>query len=201
MKAILFDFDGVLTTDKYGSDSILRYLSENTEVPIDVLKREYYKINKGLLYGEYTHKDIWAAFCSNIGYDIDFRVLIDSFIETPLDHEMISLVYELKSNYLIALITDNKMDRVDEILKHYNLYDLFDVVTVSAECKCGKTDRQIFEITLNRLDVNADECVFVDNSPQNLIVPSEIGITTILFDDEARDIKQFRNNLLELLNA
>lgn len=40
MQAILFDFDGVLTVDKYGSDSILRYLSENTPVPIEVLKRD-----------------------------------------------------------------------------------------------------------------------------------------------------------------
>lgn len=58
MRAILFDFDGVLTIDKYGSDSILRYLGENTDAPIDVLKREYYKINRGLLNGEYTHKDV-----------------------------------------------------------------------------------------------------------------------------------------------
>lgn len=35
IKAILFDFDGVLTIDKYGSDSILRYLSQNTAVSIE----------------------------------------------------------------------------------------------------------------------------------------------------------------------
>lgn len=85
MRAILFDFDGVLTVDKYGSDSILRYLSENTPVPMDTLKREYYKINRGLLYGEYTHKDIWTDYCKNVGCDIDYQILIDSFINTPLD--------------------------------------------------------------------------------------------------------------------
>ena len=53
MQAILFDFDGVLTIDKYGSDSILRYLGENTDVPIDVLKREYYKIHH-MIYGKMT---------------------------------------------------------------------------------------------------------------------------------------------------
>ena len=36
MKAIIFDFDGVLTIDKYGSDSILKYLDENTDVSIEV---------------------------------------------------------------------------------------------------------------------------------------------------------------------
>ena len=199
MQAILFDFDGVLTIDKYGSDSILRYLGENTDVPIDVLKREYYKINRGLLNGEYTHKDIWPDYCKNVGYDIDFQILIDSFINTPLDNEMLSLVRELKTKYKIGMITDNKVDRITEILRFHNLTDLFDVVTISAECKCGKNDRKIFDITLESLGVEPNDCIFIDNSEKNLVVPQELGIYTILFDDENRDIENFKNYLNKLL--
>lgn len=199
MQAILFDFDGVLTIDKYGSDSILRYLGDNTNVPIDVLKREYYKINRGLLNGEYTHKDIWEDYCKNVGYDIDFQILIDSFINTPLDNEMISLVRELKTKYKIGMITDNKVDRITEILEYHNLTDLFDTVTISAECKCGKSDRKIFDITLESLGVEANECVFIDNSQKNLVVPQQLGINTILFDDENRDINEFKNQIYKLL--
>lgn len=195
MQAILFDFDGVLTIDKYGSDSILRYLSENTPVPIDTLKREYYKINRGLLYGEYTHKDIWAEYCKNVGCDIDFQILIDSFINTPLDFDMLSLVRELKTKYKIGMITDNKIDRITEILRFHNLTDLFDVVTISAECKCSKNDRKIFDITLENLNIEPSDCIFIDNSEKNLIVPQELGIRTILFDDENRDIELFRKQL------
>ena len=200
MKAILFDFDGVLTVDKYGSDSILRYLAENTDVPIDVLKKEYYKINKGLLYGQYTHKDIWNEYCKNIGADIDFQILIDSFINTPLDQDMLSVVKQLKEKYLIGIITDNKVDRIHAILENRGLTDLFDVVTVSAQCKCGKNDRKIFDVTLEALDVEARECVFIDNSEKNLVVPHEIGIHTILFDDERRDLNEFKNKLSVLVN-
>ena len=199
MKAILLDFDGVLTIDKYGSDSILRYLAENTPVSIDILKKEYYKINRGLLYGEYTHKDIWADYCKNIEYDIDFQILIDSFINTPLDDDMISFVRELKKEYIIGMITDNKVDRITEILKHHNLTDLFDIVTISAECKCGKNDRKIFDITLENLGVNPNNCVFIDNSEKNLTVPNELGISTILFDDGNRDILKFKKQLFDLI--
>ncbi len=199
MKAILFDFDGVLTIDKYGSDSILRYLAENTPVYIDVLKREYYKINRGLLNGEYTHKDIWVDYCKNVGCDIDFQILIDSFINTPLDNEMILLVRELKTKYKIGMITDNKVDRITKILEYHNLTDLFDVVIISAECKCGKNDRKIFDITLDYLNIEPNNCIFIDNSEKNLIVPQELGIHTILFDDENRDIEKFENQLNKLL--
>lgn len=193
MQAILFDFDGVLTIDKYGSDSILRYLGEHTEVPIDVLKKEYYKINRGLINGEYTHKEVWADYCKNVGCDIDYQILVDSFINTPLDNEMFSLVRELKIKYKIGMITDNKVDRITKILKHHNLSNLFDVVTISAECKCGKNDRKIFDITLDALGVEPNDCVFIDNSEKNLIVPQEMGIHTILFDDENRNINKFKN--------
>ena len=199
MKAILFDFDGVLTIDKYGSDSILKYLDENTDVSIEVLKKEYYKINKGLLYGQYTHKDIWNEYCRNVGADIDFQILMDSFINTPLDKDMFSIVKQLKEKYLIGMITDNKVDRIDTILKHHRLTDLFDTVTVSAKCKCGKNDRKIFDITLEALNVEPSECVFIDNSEKNLIVPNEIGMHTILFDDENRDINEFKKQLSKLL--
>lgn len=199
MNAILFDFDGVLTIDKYGSDSILRYLAEKTQVPIDILKREYYKINRGLLNGEYTHKDIWADYCKNVGYDIDFQILIDSFINTPLDWDMILFVRELKIKYKIGMITDNKVDRITKILEHHNLTDLFDIVTISAECKCGKNDRKIFDITLDYLNIEPNNCIFIDNSEKNLIVPQELGIHTILFDDENRDIEKFENQLNKLV--
>lgn len=38
IKAILFDFDGVLTTDKTGSQSILNALSDLTGIPVQILK-------------------------------------------------------------------------------------------------------------------------------------------------------------------
>lgn len=200
MKAILFDFDGVLTIDKYGSDSILRYLAENTEVPFDKLKWEYYHVNKGLLYGEYTHADIWVDFCKSVGSEIDFGILVNSFIHTPLDEKMFSIVRGLKKKYLIGMITDNKVDRINTILAHHKLTELFDVVTISAECKCGKNQRKIFDITLEALGVAPEDSVFIDNSAKNLVVPQELGMHTILFDDEKRDIEGFRNELAELID-
>lgn len=199
MKAILFDFDGVLTVDKYGSDSILRYLAENTDVPFEILKKEYYKINKGLLLGQYTHRDVWNDYCKNVGARIDYQLLINSFISTPLDHDMLALVKQLKEEYLIGMITDNKADRIEKILSYNGLNDLFDTVTVSARCKCGKDDRRIFDLTLQALAVEPGACVFVDNSEKNLTVPNEMGIHTILFDDAKRDLAGFRKELDDLL--
>ena len=85
IKAVLFDFDGVLTIDKTGSTSITNYLSNICGIPLEDVKACYYKYNKQLLLGEATHLEIWQDFCKSLGHNIDYDILIDSFRATRLD--------------------------------------------------------------------------------------------------------------------
>lgn len=195
IKAILFDFDGVLTIDKTGSTSIINYIAKECDLPIDTVKACYYKHNKLLLNGETTHKQIWPEFCNDIGKPIDFQVLIDSFTHTVLDMNMIHLVKELKSNYLIGMVKYNNPDRIKTILDYNHMQNDFDVVAVSAEQHSGKSDYKIFQYVLDTLKVTAQECVFIDNTEKNLVVPNEMGMGTIMFDDETRDFAQFKARL------
>ena len=188
IKAVLFDFDGVLTTDKTGSESILKYLAQQTGICLEKLKTAYYRYNNPLLRGELTHADIWADFCRELGADMSYELLPQAFRHTPLDPEMLGLARSLKKSCWIGMVTDNKCDRIDEILRFNCLDSLFDVVSVSAQYGSGKSERAIFEGTLAALNVAPEECIFIDNSEKNLIVPREMGIRAIFFDDEIRDI-------------
>ena len=61
---------------------------------------------------------------------------------------MLCLLRQLRTEYRIALVTDNKSDRIRTILECNNLDDFFDAVAVSAELGSGKTDRRIFDYVL-----------------------------------------------------
>ncbi len=200
IKAILFDFDGVLTTDKTGSQSIINYLSAKTDIPFDTLKSAYAPFNKDLLYNGLKHEDMWQEFCDRIGTNINYTLLTDSFLNTPIDLDMIALVKQLKTQYPIGMITDNKCDRIDAIVQHHQWDKLFDVISVSAAFHSGKTDERIFTETLCALDVRPEESVFIDNTAKNLIVPKQLGMHTILFDDVNRDIQQFTEQLNRVLD-
>lgn len=199
IKAILFDFDGVLTVDKTGSQSIISFLAHKTGIPSEILGASYYKYNNGLLYGAITHKDIWPDFCKDIGRDLDFDILFEAFQNTKLDYEMLEFVEELKKTYKIGMITDNKCDRIEAILRFNKLNSLFDVVSISAEYQSGKEERTIFEKTRLLLNVIPSECVFIDNTKKNLVIPQQIGMHTILFDDEIRNIAAFKERLYHLI--
>lgn len=195
IKAILFDFDGVLTIDQTGSESIINYFAQKTGIEVEILKSSYYKHNKGLLCGEITHKDIWHEFCVDIGNNLDYNLLFEAFQNTRLDHEMLGFVRQLKKKYKIGMITDNKCDRIEEILNYNKLNSLFDVVSVSAAYHSGKEERIIFEKTISMLNVMPNECIFIDNTEKNLSIPRQMGMHTILFDDENRNMTVFRENL------
>jgi len=195
IKAILFDFDGVLTIDKAGSSSITKYISKATNIPLDLVKSCYYKYNKALLNGDIIHKDMWNSFCNDLGNSIEYRVLIESFKNTALDIKMIDLIKELKRNYLIAMVTDNKCDRIDTILCSNNLQSYFNLVAVSAKQHSGKDCIDIFQYVINNLGIDAAECIFIDNTEKNLVIPKQMGMKTILFNDENRDFDVFKKTL------
>lgn len=199
IKCILFDFDGVLTIDKTGSTSITNYISQETEISLDIIKACYYKHNKKLLMGEITHEDMWEDFCNNVGEQIPYKVLIDSFKNTALDEKMFNYIKNMKSNYRIGMVTDNKVDRIETILKHNQYEYYFDVVAISAKLHSGKEDSQIFQYVLDSMNVTAEECIFIDNTAKNLVVPAEMGMRTILFDDENRDFELFVQKLNAML--
>ena len=199
IKCILFDFDGVLTIDKTGSTSIINYISRETNISLDIVKASYYKYNKKLLIGEITHQDMWADFCNHVGKRIPYQVLIDSFKNTALDERMFNYIKELKDSYLIGMVTDNKVDRIETILKHNHCADYFDVVAISAKQHSRKENSPIFQYVLDNLKVKATECIFIDNTAKNLLVPARMGMKTVLFDDENRDVQAFARNLRAIL--
>ena len=59
--------------------------------------------------------------------------------------------------------------------------------------RCRKPEHKIFEIALNKLAVQAEECIFIDNSVANLKIAEEVGMYTILFN---RDNEEYTGKVV-----
>lgn len=199
IKGIFFDFDGVITVEKMGTPTIVSHIAKATGFPARQVETAYRRHNRLLLRGDITHKDMWGAFCEELGREVDYSVLTDSFLNITPDRALISYIRELKENYIIGMITDNKVDRIETILENTELKNLFDVVTISADVHAQKTEAKIFDAALSKASLSPAECVFIDNTAKNLEIPSGMGFKTILFDDEKRDMAEFKDRLNGLL--
>ncbi|MBI9015190.1 MAG: HAD hydrolase-like protein [Clostridiales bacterium] len=188
IKAVLFDLDGVLTTDATGTTSIVKYIDKHTDLDKDLFEKAYRKHNWKLLYGRTTHEEMWPSLCTDLGQALDIDILRKAFNETPMDYGMIALSKYLKAHgYLIGMVTDNKRDRIEQIIQHNHLEDLFDVVTISADIGSGKKEKYIFDVTLNKVNLPYESCVLIDNNRDNLVIPCEHGMNTIFYDHDNRD--------------
>ena len=188
IKAIFFDYDGVLTTDKTGSLTTNKYLSHASGVDYELIQKAFSYYNADLILGKTTHKAIWSYVCKLIEHELDFSLLEQAFLSTPTNDAMFALARDLRKRYAVGIITDNKKDRLDCLRKSQQLDELFDPVIVSAEHGVGKQSPTIFERALRELHIGPEEAGFVDNTPANLVVAQQLGMHTYLHDDELNDV-------------
>jgi len=185
INAIFFDYDGVLTTDKTGSLTTCRYVSQAIGVDVLAVQAAFRPHNEELTLGKTTHVEIWPAICHTLGRDVSFTLLREAFESTPTNAGMFSLARGLKGKYSLGIITDNKKDRIDHLKSFQGLALLFDPIVVSSEVGSSKQSTGIFRGALNYLDLEPETCVFIDNDRANLVAPSQLGMK-IIYHDERR---------------
>jgi HAD superfamily hydrolase (TIGR01509 family) len=189
IKAVFFDYDGVLTTDKTGSLTTNRYLSEAAGIEFSRVKAAFSRYNKDLTLGKTTYSQIWHEVCSALGQELSISLLYEAFESTPMNAGMFSLARRLKGSYFLGIITDNKKDRIDHLKKHQDLESLFRPIVVSAEVGANKESTEIFVRALSCVGVSPADSIFVDNNRDNLAAPSALGIKAIFHDDEKNDVE------------
>jgi len=198
-KAVLFDLDGVLTVDATGTTSIIKYFEKEIKIDKESFTKAYRKYNSDLLYGRVKHTEVWDYVCLEIGKKMDTQVLYDSFIATPIDFEMLDIAKRLKANgYVVGIVTENKSDRVEYISKEHKLNEIFDVIVISDTIGSGKKEPEIFDETLRQIELGYEDCIFIDNNKENLVVPATEGMQTIYFDHDERDIERLKEQLYSL---
>ncbi|MFH1255994.1 MAG: HAD hydrolase-like protein [Candidatus Diapherotrites archaeon] len=188
IKAIFFDFDGVLTTHKNGWYSTCLNLSKETGFDLDRLIRGYRLHSKKLNLNKTTHTRMWVDFCKCVGKNIGRDLLEKAFLSTPLNKKMLVLAGKLKNRYKLGIITDNNKERFDLLTEKFKLNDLFDSITLSAKVNATKNGKIIFQDALKSLNAKAKESIFIDNAKQNLKVPKKMGFKTVYYDHERNDM-------------
>jgi len=104
--------------------------------------------------------------------------------------EIWELLPNLKNNFKLAVINNG-----NSLAKRYwdEKFDfsVFNIFIRSAEEKIKKPDPKIFLITCERLGVKPEECLFMDDSLENIKAAEKLGMETIWWNKEEK-----RKNLL-----
>mgnify|MGYP001608785914 CR=1 FL=1 len=208
IKAIIFDVGGVLALGKdLGQirtgrtkgvhELIAKEFGISSDQWIDSLGKDY----EGIITGDISEKEFLTllsrtfdkkpSFVKNLflkPYKFNFRPNI------PLYSFALKLK---KKGYKIAILSDQHYFS-KQVLMSRKLINPFDPVIISCDVGMRKPNPKIYSLTLKKLGLKPQECVFIDNQEWNLVPARKFGIQTILFKSNKQLFKQLFKQLLIL---
>ena len=202
-KAIISDFGGVLTTPLIQSFVAFQ---DQTGIAMETLGSAMQRIAERdgshplfeLEKGELTEASFLERIADELEPELGHRPEMHRFSEIYFDAlepnpPMIELMRELKGRGLrMALLTNNVREWEPLWRSMIPIDALFEVVVDSAFVGCRKPDPKIYQITLERIGLAGNDCLFVDDVEVNCDAARELGMTAVHFQVNEQAIEEIR---------
>ena len=196
MKNVIFDFGNVLARF-YPPELTAAVVSDqavNDAIRDIVFDRLYWdKLDDGSM----REPDIKEAIRPRVApehYAVACDV-IDKWVQslTPVD-SMPQLAIDLKAKganlYLLSNISPCFADEYKNNPWIAELFSHFDGLVFSGAIGLVKPNKEIFDYLLDRYNLKAEECIFIDDNAKNIEAANKVGIEGILFDGDAEQLRQ-----------
>ncbi|MGH3547516.1 MAG: HAD-IA family hydrolase [Pseudonocardiaceae bacterium] len=106
---------------------------------------------------------------------------------------MVDAVAELRSRGIkVAVLSNSRGSAPFDPDARFHLNERYDVVVISDQVGLRKPDPEIFALTLKRLELPGDRCVFVDDMSLYLPVTEALGMATIHATDPASTVTELK---------
>lgn len=190
IRAIVFDCFGVLTSDgwlpfkkrHFGHDPNL------TQQATDLNKQ----VDSGLAdYQDFLHKVAKLA-------NVPFRLAREAIEGNVANEQLFEYIgQELKPEYKIGMLSNAGANWLNDLFTPEQV-DLFDATALSYETGVVKPDPGSYQAIVDRLGVEPQECVFVDDQEKYITGAKEFGMYAVWyhhFDQFKTDLEQLLGNL------
>jgi epoxide hydrolase-like predicted phosphatase len=208
IRAVLFDFTGVVTTSPFGTIGAIGDVSGvEADVVLDLMLGDYsvdtdhpwHRLERGEISVVDYAVDVQAR-ADAAGLELDFDRLRNVMGDLDVQAATVDTIRAVRgAGYLTALVTNNVKEAGDQWRDKVPLDELFDVVVDSSHVGLRKPDPAIYQLTLDRLGgVEPGHAVFLDDHPGNIAGAHRSGLHALLVDDA--DPGPSMAALVELLN-
>jgi putative hydrolase of the HAD superfamily len=203
IKAIVCDFGGVLTTPLLAAFAAVQDdvgvtaenlgmamregLAEGEELPLFRLER-----------GEISEDEFLDRLEDGLEAILDHRPHLRNFRHTffeALDSNepMIDLMRELEAEGLkMAMLTNNVREWEPLWRSMLPVDEIFEEIVDSAFVGCRKPEARIYELTLERIGMPAEACLFIDDLHTNIEGARAAGMNAVHFRSNEQAIPEIR---------
>lgn len=199
IEAVIFDFGGVLTSSPF--EAFARFETERG-LPIDIIRRTNAANHLENAWAKFeraevdidTFDKLFAAESLALGAEVRGRDVLP-LLQGDLRPEMVEALKRIKAQFKTGCITNNLPANAIGSLTGRSLYIaevmvLFDHVIESAKIGLRKPDPRIYQMMVERLKVDPNKCIYLDDLGVNLKPAREMGMTTIKVTSGAQAIAE-----------
>lgn len=185
IKAVFWDLGGVLVRTEDRSKR------ERWEQRLGMEPRQLERLIFGgdagrkAALGEISVEQVWESVRQELDLSQDEKQQLarDFWQGDDLDLELVAFIRGLRAQFLTGLISNAWLELRELLESHWHIDDAFDDLVISAEVGLAKPDPAIYRLALERLEVEADRAVFVDDFKHNIVAAVDIGMHTVHFTD------------------
>ncbi len=185
IKAVFWDLGGVLVRTEDRSKR------ERWEQRLGMEPRQLERLIFGgdagrkAALGEISVEQVWESVRQELDLSQDEKQQLtrDFWQGDDLDLELVAFIRGLRAQFLTGLISNAWLELRELLESHWHIDDAFDDLVISAEVGLAKPDPAIYRLALERLEVDADRAVFVDDFKHNIVAAADLGMHAVHFTD------------------
>jgi putative hydrolase of the HAD superfamily len=203
IEAIVSDFGGVLTTPLLGS---FERVQDEIDIPAESLGKALRAATEQrddnplfeLERGEIEESEFLELLSDHLEPLLGHRPHLHRFREVYFDaldpnEPMIELMRELKASGLkMAMLTNNVREWEPLWRSMMPVDEIFEEVVDSAFVGCRKPEGRIYRLTLDRIGMPAEACLFLDDLQVNCEGAEKAGMKAVHFRDNEQAIAEIR---------
>ncbi|MFF4978301.1 HAD family hydrolase [Streptomyces sp. NPDC001083] len=197
-KGLIVDFGGVLTAPLLPSVTEFERregIEEGLVIRQLYLDNDFIRLTEGLERGAVA-QDFWNETAARrLGVEPD-NLMGRIFAGLRPEPKILNLISAARRNGIRVGVLSNSVG-----VKPWNLYDgydlesRFDAMVISERHGLRKPEREIYELTLEMLELPGSECVFVDDTQPYLLPAAELGMTTLLAEEPDKTVNSIQDAL------
>ena len=195
IKNIIFDLGNVIIN--YNQKKIINNFTEKEE-EIKYIYDEIFHAPEWTLMdlGDITNDE--AIEIINKRNEFKYEKLTQEFLhewhkKQPINRDIVEIAKILKNNGYNLFVLSNMANQTYEYFKNDEFFSLCTGIVISAHEHVKKPDEKVYRLLLDRYNLNAEECLFIDDddSGKNYETANRIGIKgRRIMPNQVEDVKK-----------
>lgn len=194
IKNYIFDFGQVIVRfDPFYITS--QYIENKDDINLvqEVVFDRFYwdKLDAGTI----TDEEVKKGICSRLPESLQKRaceVYDNWYRNLPFIDGMPELLRKIKSEggrlFLLSNISIGFAENYVSVPEIKEVFDLFDGLVFSGPLGITKPKKDIFEYLLNKHNLKAEECIFIDDNKENIFGAERMGIKGCIFNGNKEEL-------------